>query len=201
MLNDMETWEKKQVTREPKKKEIVQTEKAKTSIRSARDLVKQGEHFKAMQLLEQVLAEEPEQLEAQELLSQVKGHLQDKKVKTSVRSARDLVKQGEHFKALQLLEQVLAEEPGQLEAQELLFQVQGHLERQTNILLHAGDTLYRDGKIEAAMNNWRAVLKINPELEVAREKIQRAQKVLDNLQLLREEKTVSETKQPTSSAK
>ncbi len=100
---------------------------------------------------------------------------------------RELMASGENFHALQVLDELLLRDPGLVEAQELLFEVQAELDRYTELLLDTGNSLYREGRIEAAMSSWRAVLDLDPENQQARDNLSRAQRVVDNLERLRKE--------------
>jgi len=102
-----------------------------------------------------------------------------------LKQVRGLMARGENFRALQLLDEMLLRDPSLLEAQELLFKVQAELDRYTDLLLDTGNSLYREGRIEAAMSSWRAVLDLDPDNQQARDNLSRAQRVLDNLERLR----------------
>lgn len=99
--------------------------------------------------------------------------------------ARRFSERGQLRDARRVLELVLKEAPGSEAAKKMLSEVNGRLEKYIENLLSAGDRLYRDGEIESAKATWRAALALDPQDERAREKIQRAQRVLDNLENLR----------------
>ena len=67
----------------------------------------------------------------------------------------------------------------------MLSNVESRLKSYLENLLNAGDRLYREGEIEGAKATWRAALTPDPQDPRAREKIERAQRVLDNLENLR----------------
>ncbi len=68
----------------------------------------------------------------------------------------------------------------------LMIQLQTSLEAQVKALLQLGDTLYREGKLRAAIAAWRTVLSLSPEHPEAGAKIQRARHVLEKLERLRQ---------------
>jgi cytochrome c-type biogenesis protein CcmH/NrfG len=80
---------------------------------------------------------------------------------------------------------VLKESPKNETAKKLLTDINKTLKKYIENLLLAGDRLYRDGEIESAKATWRAALTLDPMDLRAREKIQRAQRVLNNLENLR----------------
>ncbi len=103
-----------------------------------------------------------------------------------LRQARALVKAGRYHEARPLLEQVLAAEPDNRAGTGLMIQLQTSLEAQVKALLQLGDTLYREGKLRAAIAAWRTVLSLSPEHPEAGAKIQRARHVLEKLERLRQ---------------
>ena len=105
-----------------------------------------------------------------------------------LKQARSKWESGERYDALILLEHVLKLKPKSANAIRLKTKIQNELEDYTQSLLAAGDTLYQKGKIEGAIAAWNALLTLDPEHAQAQEKIERAQKVLENLQQLRQQK-------------
>lgn len=99
--------------------------------------------------------------------------------------ARQLTESGQLKDARKALKSVLKESPSNETAKKMLSEVNGRLDKYIENLLLAGDRLYRDGELESAKATWRAALALDPTDERAREKIQRAQRVLDNLENLR----------------
>ncbi|MCU7906929.1 MAG: hypothetical protein KZQ76_14020 [Candidatus Thiodiazotropha sp. (ex Epidulcina cf. delphinae)] len=99
--------------------------------------------------------------------------------------ARRFSERGQLRDARRVLKSVLKEAPSSEVAKRMLAEVNGRLEKYIDNLLSAGDRLYRDGEIESAKATWLAALALDPRDERVREKIQRAQRVLDNLENLR----------------
>jgi tetratricopeptide (TPR) repeat protein len=96
-----------------------------------------------------------------------------------------LAENGQLRDAKRTLQLILKDAPNNIKAQKLLDDVNKQLERYIENLLSAGDRLYRDGEIESAKATWRAALSLDPQDQRAKEKIQRAQRVLNNLENLR----------------
>jgi predicted Zn-dependent protease len=99
--------------------------------------------------------------------------------------AKHLYETGQFTESRRILQLVLKEHPRNDEANKLLRNVDSRLKGYIENLLAAGDRLYREGEIEGAKATWRAALSIDPQDSRAREKIDRAQRVLDNLENLR----------------
>ncbi len=92
---------------------------------------------------------------------------------------------GQLTEARRLLRMILKEDADNKSAKALLATVESRLKNYIENLLTAGDRLYREGEIEGAKATWRAALSLDPADKRAREKIARAQRVLDNLENLR----------------
>jgi len=92
---------------------------------------------------------------------------------------------GQLTEARRVLKMLLKEDPRNDSAKQLLRDVETRLKNYIENLLAAGDRLYREGEIEGAKATWRAALSLDPQDSRAREKIERAQRVLDNLENLR----------------
>ncbi len=99
--------------------------------------------------------------------------------------AQRLNETGQLTEARRVLKMLLKEDPRSDGAKQLLRDVAGRLKSYIENLLAAGDRLYREGEIEGAKATWRAALSLDPQDTRAREKIERAQRVLDNLENLR----------------
>jgi tetratricopeptide (TPR) repeat protein len=99
--------------------------------------------------------------------------------------AQRLSDSGELTAARQVLKKLLKEAPRNKPAKNLLHEVEARLKSYIENLLTAGDRLYREGEIESAKATWRAALSLDPQDQRARDKIERAQRVLDNLENLR----------------
>ncbi|MEW8406688.1 MAG: tetratricopeptide repeat protein [Candidatus Thiodiazotropha taylori] len=99
--------------------------------------------------------------------------------------ANRLLESGQLRDAKHALQKIIKDVPKNSRAKEMLAKVDRQLQRYIDNLLSAGDRLYRDGEIESAKATWRAALALDPQDQRAREKIQRAQRVLNNLENLR----------------
>jgi predicted Zn-dependent protease len=108
-----------------------------------------------------------------------------KRVDKNLTEAQKLIESGQLKDAKRALKLVLKESPKNETAKKLLADINKTLKKYIENLLLAGDRLYRDGEIESAKATWRAALTLDPMDVRAREKIQRAQRVLDNLENLR----------------
>ncbi len=108
-----------------------------------------------------------------------------KHIDKKLAEARQLIASGQLKDARRELKLLLKESPKNETAKQLLDDVNGTLAKYIENLLLAGDRLYRDGEIESAKATWRAALTLDPLDRRAREKIQRAQRVLDSLENLR----------------
>ena len=99
--------------------------------------------------------------------------------------ANRLYESGQLTEARRVLKTILQEDPKNASAKALLKNVESRLKSYLENLLSAGDRLYREGEIEGAKATWRAAQTLDPQDKRAREKIERAQRVLDNLENLR----------------
>jgi predicted Zn-dependent protease len=108
-----------------------------------------------------------------------------KRIDKNLTEAQRLIESGQLKEAKRALLRVLKESPKNETAKELLDEINQTLKKYVENLLLAGDRLYRDGEIESAKATWRAALTLDPMDMRAREKIKRAQRVLDNLENLR----------------
>jgi tetratricopeptide (TPR) repeat protein len=106
--------------------------------------------------------------------------------KARLEEATRLYESGQLSEARRVLKVILKEDPKNENAQEMLTDVESRLKSYLENLLSAGDRLYREGEIEGAKATWRAALSLDPLDQRAREKIERAQHVLDNLKNLRQ---------------
>ncbi len=109
------------------------------------------------------------------------------RVRKLLEQARRKQKRGEHYAALMLLEQLLELAPGSTPVANLKKTIQQELARHTERLLTAGEALYQSGEPEGAITIWNTLLLIDPQHEGALQKIQRARRVLENLQQLRQQ--------------
>ncbi len=109
----------------------------------------------------------------------------NKRINTRLAEADRLSESGQLREAKRALVAILKEAPEHKQAKKMLAKVNSQLQGYIENLLSAGDRLYRDGEIEGAKATWRAILSLDPQDSRAWEKIQRAQRVLDNLENLR----------------
>jgi tetratricopeptide (TPR) repeat protein len=117
----------------------------------------------------------------QDLLEQERKN----RIDQNLAEARARYEKNEFNAARKLLNEVLEEDPGNQQAQELLTQLEAHLQTHLEQLLKTGDKLYQEGEIEGAQDIWEAALQLDPENPLAKEKLERAQRVLENLESLR----------------
>ncbi|MES9861872.1 MAG: hypothetical protein ABW138_13625 [Candidatus Thiodiazotropha sp. 4PDIVS1] len=108
-----------------------------------------------------------------------------KRMNKRLAEASRLSESGQLRDAKRALKAILKDAPKNTKAKEMLNSVNTQLQRYIENLLSAGDRLYRDGEIESAKATWRAALALDPQDLRARDKIQRAQRVLNNLENLR----------------
>lgn len=103
-----------------------------------------------------------------------------------LQQAREYFQNGQFNDARNQLKLVLREDPDNDTAKKLLSTVKERLEAYLDSLLKTGDSLYREGEIEGAKAIWQAALKLDPHDTRAKEKIERADRVLKNLESLRQ---------------
>lgn len=101
--------------------------------------------------------------------------------------ARKLIDDGNLFGAVRVLEKLDREQPGSDEVRFLLSNTRTRLGRDTAKLLEAGDSLYQEGKVKEALAVWQAALALDPFNPLARQKSERALRVLTNMQAIREQ--------------
>ncbi len=107
------------------------------------------------------------------------------RIQNKLQKASTLYEKDEFDAARKLLNQVLTEEPANPQAKRLLAQLESRLESHLEHLLKSGDKLYQEGEIEGALGIWKAALRLDPENPLVKEKIERATRVLENLEDLR----------------
>lgn len=100
--------------------------------------------------------------------------------------AKKMLDTGHYRAARPLLEDILAEEPDNRAATELMIRLQSSLDGQIKALLQLGDALYREGKLQAAVTAWQTVLTLAPDQPDAGRKIERARHVQGKLEKLRQ---------------
>jgi tetratricopeptide (TPR) repeat protein len=113
-------------------------------------------------------------------VQQWKSQLQER-----LRTAEALYQKGQLNKSRKQLERLLAEDPSNDKAKELLVRLRAELKVHLDRLLEAGDRLYREGEIEGAKALWQAALKLDPRDSRIIEKLERVDRVLENIETLR----------------
>ncbi len=103
--------------------------------------------------------------------------------------ARKLMRDGNHFGAVRQLKQLQENGLDTEESRRLLVQAETAMADGSKALLDAGDLLYSQGKVKAALAAWNAALNLDPNNPDALRKKERATRVLSNLQALEEGKT------------
>ena len=137
-------------------------------------------------LMAYLVKEQKEHVEKSQTVERAKREMAWKhRNKRRMEEAARHFESGQLTEARRLLKLVLKEDPRNSEAKKLLRKIESRLKNYIENLLAAGDRLYREGEIEGAKATWRAVLSLDPQEQRAREKIERAQRVLDNLENLR----------------
>ncbi len=109
-----------------------------------------------------------------------------KRTEQLLEQAKGVMAHGDHGRAIRLLQQADRLNPGNRKIQELMGRAQSELDRQAAALLRLGDRLYREERIDSAVAIWEAAFKLTPGNEEIRGKIDRARRVLDKLQRLKQ---------------
>ncbi len=92
---------------------------------------------------------------------------------------------GDYAGAIQPVEEILAEDPGNARALALRATLTRAIERQIGALNVLAARLYADGEIDAAIRVWDSSLKVAPAQPEIVERVERARRVQGNLQQLR----------------
>ncbi len=101
-----------------------------------------------------------------------------------LRKALRLIEQGKLFGAVRILENMAQKDRDTVAGRLLLDRTRAELDRETRKMLEAGDQLYREGQVQEALAVWQAALNMDPFNPEARQKSERAMKVLSNLREL-----------------
>lgn len=157
-------------------------------------------HFKtARTRIEQAMALEPDQERSKILASlknketktfnkkkQAQKRTHKKQQNTLLQDIEKSFKSGNLIKTRKLISKLDKRERSNPE----LKQLEQELDRTINYTIQSyfsdANKLYTDGQFEQAIDLWEEVLKYDPENEIAKENIQRAEKVIDKLTTLRE---------------
>ncbi len=102
-----------------------------------------------------------------------------------LQQARQLFRNSQYAESRTQLIILLREDPSNEAAKKLLNKLQTELKSYLDTLLAAGDRMYREGEIEGAKALWQAALKLDPNDSRVKDKIERADRVLKNLESLR----------------
>jgi predicted Zn-dependent protease len=139
-----------------------------------------------LHLMEYLLKEQQETREQTEIAQRTRREMAWKhRNQQHMEKANRLYESGQLTEARHVLKSILQADAKNASAKALLKKVESRLKSYLENLLAAGDRLYREGEIEGAKATWRAAHTLDPQDKRAREKIERAQRVLDNLENLR----------------
>ncbi len=95
---------------------------------------------------------------------------------------------GEHYpQAAVRVARVLEADPDNGRARALQDQLNERVAHRTRLLTDLADRLYAEGSIAAAIRVWETSFEINPDQPAARERYERARRVQENLERLRQE--------------
>jgi predicted Zn-dependent protease len=103
-------------------------------------------------------------------------------------SAQALLADGRLQRAAALIQQVLAAEPEHEPAKVLQARVTAELASRTRALGDIADRLYAEGRITAAIRVWEMSLQVDPDQPAVLERYERAQRVQNRLEQLRQGK-------------
>jgi len=121
----------------------------------------------------------------QATVMRVQKQKQVRQIEMLLLQAEQDIQQGSLASALMKLEEALKQDPENPRIHMLIAQVQPTLESRFEALMKLGDRLYRDEQIGPAVAVWEAALKLKPDQEQIAQKIDRARKVLENLEAIR----------------
>lgn len=137
-------------------------------------------------LMQHLLAEQHQDREKTETEQRTqREQVWKQRIQTRLDEAMRLNESGQLTEARRVLKLIQKEDPKNEQVKSLLSDVESRLKIYLENLLTAGDRLYREGEIEGAKATWRAALTLDPQDQRARDKIERAQRVLENLENLR----------------
>ena len=135
----------------------------------------------------QAEVEHQAQQERAEIELQAQQKRKAARISRLLEQARSKHQSGEHYDAILLLQKALKSDPESSQVLKLKKEITAELAGYTQSLLSAGETLYQKGEHEGAIAVWKTLLILDPKHQQALEKIERTQRVLDNLQQLREQ--------------
>jgi hypothetical protein len=135
-------------------------------------------------LREDILARQSARIAAQE---EERSQALQSSLRTDLAQAERLLVADRLVEAAEPLARVLAADPGNAEAELLRGRLKEKVDRQTAVLGTLAERLYAEGNIAAAVEVWETSLIIDPDQPAARERLERARRVLENLEKLRAE--------------
>lgn len=129
-----------------------------------------------IELRQQAISSQEEQEEELERAQQVQALLEE--------AERDM-QRGEYPSALRKLDQALVQDPENRRALELKSKAQSKLDLKLKSLVKLGDSLYQEEQIGPAVKVWESALRLDPNQDGIKEKIDRARRVLEKLEAIR----------------
>jgi len=151
---------------------------------TSRQLAEINTRFEQRKQTTMARRQDRERLE-QASVARVQKKKQVHQVEMLLLEAEQDMQQGSLASALMKLEEALKQDPENPRIRMLIVQVQPTLESRFEALMELGDRLYRDQQIGPAVAVWEAALKLKPDREQIAQKIDRARKVLENLEAIR----------------
>jgi tetratricopeptide (TPR) repeat protein len=152
----------------PKTEAAEETPYANPALLEAREAQERGEYALALSTLDQFLNQNPRSSEALELKRAV-----------LLQQSKALIGENKLADAMGALTQLARLNPKDASVNSLLSNVRGRLIQQH---YNQGIRLYREEKLPAAINEWRAVLQYAPGHEGAKKNIETAERLLKGLQ-------------------
>lgn len=129
-----------------------------------------------IELRQQAISSREEKEEEIERVHQVQALLEG--------AERD-VQRGEYPSALRKLDQALRQDPENRRVRELQSEAQSELDLKLRSLVKLGDSLYQEEQIGPAVKVWETALRLDPNQDGIKEKIDRARRVLEKLEAIR----------------
>jgi serine/threonine protein kinase len=152
---------------------------AESLLREASDLLRHGRYQESLSRIEKVLKVAPSDVRAQELRDECKRRLeQAEQVTILLREGTALFDRGKFREAAEVLNDVLAVQPAQPEANRILGKANDELERHEQIekLIAEGDISLKHGKVDAAAATFRRVLEMDPDNNDAQRGLRKVEK-------------------------
>lgn len=141
---------------------------------------------KDQRLLKQLTTKKDQTIQKEEKKQQeIKNTQWENRNQERLQQARLLLRNSQFVKSRTQLNLLLREDPNNKEAITLLSKLKITLEASLDSLLKVGDQMYREGQIEEAIATWQTAMDLDPNDLRAKEKMERADRVLKNLESLR----------------